>query len=78
MEILYESPNCYIQQCHECGAVFKYSLCDIHVNGKPHFVDGQMRTTSFASICCPCCSEILPATKQWFYDAFLPQKPTTT
>ena len=70
MTILHESPECYVQQCSKCGAVFKYSLCDIHIDGIPHYkANGEcIGVACFDSICCPCCETILPATKEWFYD----------
>lgn len=78
MKVLHESPECYIQQCNKCGAVLQYSLCDIHIKEKLYPVNGQEIMTGFDSIVCPCCQEILLATKEWFYGEFSPQKPTTT
>jgi hypothetical protein len=34
MQILKEAPECYIQQCEYCGAVLKYSECDINIKNK--------------------------------------------
>lgn len=78
MTVLHESHECYIQQCNECGAVLKYSLHDIHIANEPFFVDDQQWGASYDAIVCPCCKRLLVATKNWFYDAFLPQKFATT
>lgn len=80
MTVLHESPEYYIQQCDKCGAVLKYSLHDIHIAEKPFFVNNDESPwyASFDAIVCPCCKSMLVATKNWFYDAFLPQKSTTT
>ena len=78
MTILHDSPEHYIQQCSDCGAVLKYSSHDIHVGAQPFFNKGQICVAAYDAIVCPCCKTILPATKQWFYEAFLPQKLVTT
>lgn len=78
MTVLHESPEYYIQQCNECGAVLKYSLHDIHIANEQFFVDDQPWLASYDAIVCPCCKRLLVATKNWFYDAFLPQKPLAT
>lgn len=78
MTVLHESPEYYIQQCSNCGAILKYSLHDVNVGAQPFWVKGQICVAAYDSIVCPCCQTILPATKQWFYDAFLPQKSLTT
>lgn len=76
MTVLHERPENYIQQCDKCSAVLKYSLNDIHIAYEQFFVDNcdLPWIASFDSIVCPCCKNLLPATKQWLYDAFLPQK----
>lgn len=78
MTVLRESHECYIQQCNECGAVLKYSLHDIHIANETFFIDDQPWVASYDTIVCPCCKRPLVATKNWFYDVFLPQKFTTT
>lgn len=78
MTVLHESPEYYIQQCKDCGAILKYSLHDINAGGQPFWIEGEMCAAAYDSIVCPCCQAIIPATKQWFYDAFLPQKSLTT
>ena len=78
MTVLHESPEHYIQQCERCGAILKYSLHDINIGAQPFWSKGQITVASYDSIICPCCQEILPATKQWLYDTFLLQKHTTT
>lgn len=78
MTVLYDSPEYYIQRCDKCGAVLKYSLHDIHIAYEPFSIDGVEYIASDDTICCPCCKSILTATKNWFYDAFLPQKLSTT
>ena len=78
MEVLHESPEYYIQQCRNCGAVLKYSLNDIYIADHPFSVKGKEYISSEDAIVCPCCQTILPANKQWFYDAFLSQKLATT
>lgn len=69
MTVLQESPECFIQQCKECGAVLKYSLHDIHPEAVPYYnSDGKMTyVAGFESILCPCCENVIPATKEWFY-----------
>ncbi len=71
MTVLYESPECYIQQCKECGAVLKYSLNDIHIEADPYYDDNGEITymAGFDSIMCPCCKKVIPATKEWFYES---------
>ena len=71
MTVLQESPECFIQQCEECGAVLKYSLHDIHAEAHPYYDEyGKiMHIAGFESIMCPCCNEVIPATKEWFYES---------
>lgn len=71
MTILHESPECYIQQCSECGAVLKYSKNDIYIADKLHeFEDGESYYASFDFIRCPACGQVLMSTKEWLYDQF--------
>jgi hypothetical protein len=76
MTVLHENPEYYIQQCHKCGAILKYSLNDIHVAYEDFFIEGfdLPWIASDDSIVCACCKSVLTATKQWFYDPFLLQK----
>lgn len=69
MTVLQESPEVYIQQCKECGAVLKYSLHDIHPEAVPYYdKDGEIiYVAGFESIMCPCCNKVMPVTKEWFY-----------
>ena len=71
MTVLQESPEVFIQQCKECGAVLKYSLHDIHPEDVPHLnKNGQLiGHVGFESILCPCCENIIPANKERFYDS---------
>lgn len=70
MTVLQESPECFIQQCKECGAVLKYSLHDIHPEAVPYYDENGEITyiAGFESILCPCCEHVIPATKEWFDD----------
>ena len=69
MIVLKESPECFIQQCKECGAILQYSLHDIHPEAVPYFnEDGeQTYVAGYESIMCACCKKVIPATKEWFY-----------
>jgi hypothetical protein len=69
MTVLQESPECFIQQCKECGAILKYSLHDIHPEAVPYFNEDGEQTycAGFESIMCPCCKHVIPVTKEWFY-----------
>ena len=71
MTVLQESPEVYIQQCKECGAVLKYSLNDIHPEAVPYYDDNGeiIYMAGFESIMCPCCEKVIPATKEWFYES---------
>lgn len=78
MKILHESPDCYIQQCSECGTVMQYSMNDILIKNKIyiHPMDGNKTfCASYDQIICPHCCAILPATKEWFYNHFLLKNP---
>ena len=67
MEILEKAPECYIQQCNNCGAVLKYSECDIHPGDTP-FKDnnGVEWTCTCDSFVCPSCNHPISATRTWF------------
>lgn len=70
MKILHNSPECYIQQCDECGTVMLYSMHDILIKNKPHlhpFDGNQTWSASFDCVVCPHCDKILPATKEVLY-----------
>lgn len=71
MTVLQESPECFIQRCEECGAVLKYSFDDIHAEAHPYYDEHGKITyiADFESIMCPCCKEVIPATKEWFYES---------
>ena len=71
MTVLHESPEHYIQQCQECGAVLKYSLLDIHIEADPYYDESGeiIYIAGFDSIMCPCCKKVIPATKEWFYES---------
>lgn len=71
MTVLHESPEYYIQQCQECGAVLKYSPHDIHIMADPYYDEhGEIiYMAGFDSIMCPCCEKVIPATKEWFYES---------
>ena len=64
MTILTKSPEVYIQKCEKCGAVLQYSLNDIYVKDKGHFINGVQTACSFDFIVCPSCGEKLFATKE--------------
>lgn len=69
MEVLTKAPECYIQQCVRCGAVLKYSKCDIHVADVPFFTeDGTQYRCSFDSIVCPSCDNPIEAERTWFIE----------
>ena len=71
MTVLQESPEYFIQQCKECGAVLKYSLHDIHTEADPYCDEHGdiIYMAGFDSIMCPCCEKVIPATKEWFYES---------
>ena len=71
MTVLQESPEVYIQQCKECGAILKYSLNDIKPEAVPYYDDNGkiIYVAGYDSIICPCCKKIIPATKEWFYES---------
>lgn len=71
MTVLQESPECYIQQCQECGAVLKYSKHDIHIEADPYYDDNGdiIYIAGFDSIMCPCCKKVILAAKEWFYES---------
>lgn len=75
MQILKEAPECYIQQCENCGAVLKYSECDIHVRNKPFkaYEDQENENNGFCictydSFVCPSCSYINEAKRRWLME----------
>ena len=66
MEILEKAPDCYIQQCKNCGAVLKYSECDIH-KGDIEFEEyGQWWLCKYDSFMCPSCRYPQDAERTWF------------
>ena len=71
MTILHESPEYYIQQCSECGAVLKYSKNDILVAYKEHYLGDHMFVADVDHIYCPCCKTPIQATKEYFYQFML-------
>ena len=69
MEILAKAPEYYIQQCSKCGAVLKYSKCDIHVAYVPFYAaDGTEWKCSFDSIMCPSCNSPIEAKREWLIE----------
>lgn len=64
MKILKESPEIYIQKCEKCGAVLQYSLNDIYIKQKPHYINGIQTSCSFDFIVCPNCGDKLTATRE--------------
>ena len=75
MKILHESPECYIQQCRECGAVLQYSKNDIYIRDKVHLIGNDTFCATIDYIRCPACEKMIPATKEWFYDQFSFKNP---
>lgn len=74
MQILKEAPECYIQQCKNCGAVLKYSECDINVANKEFkYTDPNCPDITFAfciydSFVCPSCFSINEAKRKWMIE----------
>lgn len=73
MQILKEAPECYIQQCEYCGAVLKYSECDINVkNKRVNFKDMDGNNTCYVcvydSFVCPSCFGINEAKRKWLME----------
>lgn len=75
VQILKEAPECYIQQCSHCGAVLKYSECDINVAGKDFYVDGKdggiydgWYNMPYDTFICPSCNYVKPAERKWLID----------
>lgn len=73
MQILKEAPEWYIQHCEHCGAVLKYSECDIHVKNVPFYIKNKNgENIRFQYVCdtfiCPCCNKINEAERKWFYE----------
>jgi hypothetical protein len=67
MEILEKAPECYIQQCKNCGAVLKYSECDIHAGDIPFKSDdGRDWVCSCDAFICPSCKLPIAAERTWF------------
>lgn len=71
MQILKEAPECYIQQCNNCGAVLKYSECDINVAYKafeyndPDCPDITSMFCAYDSFVCPSCNGVNEAKRKW-------------
>ena len=73
MQILKEAPECYIQQCRYCGAVLKYSECDIHVGNLCfNFKDKDGNDVSCVcrddSFVCPSCCGVNEAKRKWLME----------
>ena len=72
MQILKEAPECYIQQCEHCGAVLKYSECDINVKNK-HFAVNTPESEgwcicAYDSFVCPACGALNEAKRRWLME----------
>lgn len=73
MQILKEAPECYIQQCKYCGAVLKYSECDIRVrNNEFSFKDNEDNdhhcVCVYDSFVCPSCFNVNEAKRRWLME----------
>ena len=75
MKILKEAPECYIQQCEHCGAVLKYSECDINVKDKRFEIKHSNGATivsncicSYDSFVCPSCYNVNEAKRKWMIE----------
>lgn len=75
MQILKEAPECYIQQCEYCGAVLKYSECDINVKNKSFEIkhsDGSTIVPNCICTCdsfiCPSCYRVNEAKRKWMIE----------
>lgn len=75
MQILKEAPECYIQQCEYCGAVLKYSECDINIRNKTFEIknsDGSVLSPncicSYDSFVCPSCCGVNEAKRKWMIE----------
>lgn len=67
IKILNNDPECFIQQCEFCGAVFSYSFQDIKVKNKEFFTyndeNEHIWQMGFDAIICPNCGKVLFAQK---------------
>lgn len=75
MQIIKDAPECYIQQCEYCGAVLKYSECDINVRNKSFEIkhsNGSVIASdcicSYDSFVCPSCYKINGARRKWMIE----------
>lgn len=75
MQIIKEAPECYIQQCEYCGAVLKYSECDINVRNKSFEIkhsNGSVMASdciySYDSFVCPSCYKVNEARRKWMIE----------
>lgn len=75
MQILKEAPECYIQQCEYCGAVLKYSECDINIKNKTFEIKNPNDLTkksdcicSYDSFVCPSCNSVNKAKRKWMIE----------
>ena len=68
MQILKEAPECYIQQCEYCGAVLKYSECDIHPKNLAYETDAGWGVCFYDSFECPSCHCRNEAKRRWMIE----------
>ena len=67
MQIIKDTPDCYIQQCEYCGTVLKYSECDIIPKNRSFTTsDGGWGVCSYDSFECPSCHTHNEAKRRWF------------
>ena len=68
MQILKEAPECYIQQCKHCGAVLKYSECDIHPANLRFKTSDGWGICTYDSFECPSCHVRDEAKRRWMIE----------
>ena len=72
MEVLKQSPNCYVQHCKNCGAILKYGETDIYAANIQHrYLDKDGNKCAFSAVydsfICPCCKSCNEAKRRFFY-----------
>ena len=69
MQILKEAPECYIQMCENCGAVLKYSECDIILKNTSWTTEeGGWGVCTYDSFECPSCHCHNEAKRRWMIE----------